>query len=952
MTSENQRREREGAARHQPRPRDHSGRLRRVLLGLEALETRAVPATITVTTNADDPGLALDSLRAAIASINAGADANAAVTTARTGAGYGTDDTIAFKIAGAGVQTIALGSPLPPLLVPMMIDGYSQPGAQANTQSGGSNAHLLIELDGRDAGFLVDILTIATSDSVIRGLVISRIGGTGVAIKGTSSTNNVVAGNFIGTDATGTAGNLLLGNIIGVGIKEGATGNTVGGTTLAARNLISGNSYVGVQIQGTGTSGNVVAGNFIGTNAAGSLPIMNGTGVSVSGGATGNIIGGTMAGAGNLISGNNNFNVQITDAGTSDNVVAGNSIGLDSAGTDSFPYQVGVLINNGATGNKVGGTTADASNLISGNRYGVLIQNPGTTGNLVVGNIIGAADAVGSGHFKNVYGVAILDEATGNTIGGTMPGAGNTIAFNAKGVIVGLYSTDGTTVDNSILGNRIFGNTTIGIDLGNDGPTPNGFHPWPFPNHGQNAPSLFVAPGTTVVSGVLDSDGNSTYRIELFASPVGSVVQGANFLGSVVVTTDPSGHARFDFGQLALPAGMAFTATATLESSGGFGDTSELSTPLYLPVNISPDSLPVMTAQSPFHATVTATGGRGGYGFALAFGTLPTGLAFNPITGQLAGTPTITGESFDFTIIATDSGGSQDAHQYQGVVHAAIALSPATLPSLTVGSPFRLIETAVGGSGGPYRFTVTAGALPAGLTLDPSTGLFSGAPTAAGEYAFTVTATAGAGDIGRHAFSGVVDPASIPSPTPTPTPAVGPAPVIQDLQRFGIMAQPTTLVLTFSTALDLARAQDVGNYTLFSVEAKGRRLRPVRLAAATYDPVHFTVTLVPVARSLKLRQTYLLRINGSAPSGLASPSGAQLDGLGNGQRGSSYSRAFGAGVLSGPNRLLHQAPSAHATLPSGSHFARVMERTSAMSKASPNPFLPTSTRSALASSPG
>src|SRR5262249_34701530 len=161
-----------------------------------SLETRVVPATITVTSAADDELMVLDSLRSAIASINQAADANPAIAAARTGA-YGSGDTIAFDIPGARVRTIGLNKPLPVLTAPITIDGYTQPGAHANTRPVGSNATLLIELIGVGAH---DALSIASAHSVIRGLVISGFVGTGIHIGGTAATNNVVEGNFIGTN--------------------------------------------------------------------------------------------------------------------------------------------------------------------------------------------------------------------------------------------------------------------------------------------------------------------------------------------------------------------------------------------------------------------------------------------------------------------------------------------------------------------------------------------------------------------------------------------------------------------------------------------------------------------------------------------------------------------------------------------------------------------------------
>src|SRR5262249_54025112 len=155
----------------------------------------------------------------------------------------------------------------------------------------------------------------------------------GIRINGTSS--NVVQGNFIGTDVTGT---VALGNGGDGGlIANGATNNTIGGNVSGTRNIISGNSRDGIEITGSGTNNNWVAGNFIGTNAAGSAAILTfytgGVhGVDIAAGAQGNIIGTNSdsvndAAEGNVISGNPDWGVVITDSGTNNNIVAGNYIG-------------------------------------------------------------------------------------------------------------------------------------------------------------------------------------------------------------------------------------------------------------------------------------------------------------------------------------------------------------------------------------------------------------------------------------------------------------------------------------------------------------------------------------------------------------------------------------------------------------------------------------------------
>ena len=177
--------------------------------------------------------------------------------------------------------------------------------------------------------------------------------------------------------------------------------------------------------------------------------------------------------------------------------------------------------------------------------------------------------------------------------------------------------------------------------------------------------------------------------------------------------------------------------------------------------------------------------------------------------------------------------------------------------------------------------------LPPGLAPSPS-GLISGTPTTAGTFAFTVAATDSGGAVASLPLSIVVTPASQVA-----------APTVQNLQRFGFHAQPTTFVLTFSTALDPATGQNVANYRLSPVS--GNTVGPaIPIKAAIYDPTTRTVTLQPAQR-LNVFQQYVLVVNGSTPTGVAGATGLLLDGRGNGVPGTDYVARFGKEFLAGPN---------------------------------------------------
>jgi hypothetical protein len=409
------------------------------------------------------------------------------------------------------------------------------------------------------------------------GNVISGNGFEGIGISDGGTSGNVIQGNLIGTDITGLA---RLGNASdGVWALSNASPNTIGGTAPGAGNVISGNGANGVDLVG-GASGFVLLGNLIGTDKTG-LAVLGNAHDGILIGNDHNEIGGTAAGSGNVISGNGANGVEISSINASGNAVQGNVIGTDITGTVALGNaDNGVLVNNSANANTIGGTAAGAGNLVSGNgKAGVRVGDDEittvlgipTSANVVLGNHIGT-DMGGTEPLGNVQaGVRLDTGAAQNTVGGTAAGSGNVIAFNGKGVVVaGSISTGDSVLGNSI----IYGNTGPGIDLGDDGPTPNGANPRNFPNHGQNSPTL-TALSYARVSGTLSSSSNSSFRLEFFASPpAAGVHEGESLLGSLDVTTDGTGTVSFTAPVVAIPPDFVVTATATNLATG---DTSEFS---------------------------------------------------------------------------------------------------------------------------------------------------------------------------------------------------------------------------------------------------------------------------------------------------------------------------------------------------------------------------------------
>jgi hypothetical protein len=395
----------------------------------------------------------------------------------------------------------------------------------------------------------------------------------GILLTDSGTTGNLVEGNSIGTNYNGHP----LPNFIGVEISNGATGNTIGGTTSNLANVIDCN-WAGVWITGAATTANVVEGNGIGTNASGngSVALANTVDVCITGGATGNTIG-----AGNTIGG---AHIGVMLSGAATNTVEGNLIGLNSAGV-AQPNTYGVVMENAAAGNTIGGTTTAAKNVVSGNNgIGIYISGAGTSNNLIEGNDVGTL-ADGTTSLSNgSHGVLIDSHAANNTIGGTASGTANVIAENdGNGLLIGSDPTVNATlagVGNAVEGNSIFSNTRLGIDLGpNDGVTPNGFNSNVGPNNYQNYPVLttaMISGGNTVISGTLHSTASTTFRIEFFANETADPSghgQGKTFLGFANVTTNGSGDATISATVTAATTGQAISATATDSA----GNTSEFS---------------------------------------------------------------------------------------------------------------------------------------------------------------------------------------------------------------------------------------------------------------------------------------------------------------------------------------------------------------------------------------
>jgi hypothetical protein len=588
-----------------------------------AIALTSLAATFTVTnTNDTGPG----SLRQAIA------DAN--------GAG---PNTVAFNIPGSGVQKITLASPLPSVGDNVTIDGYTQPGASANTLSIGDNAVILIRIDGTTP---IVVFNMAGTGSTIRGICI--VNGE-VQIPGAS---NSVSGNFIGIDTDG-ATPLAASNAVSVSGPNA----TIGGTLPALRNLISG---TGLCVDASADA-TVIQGNYFNLNAAGTAAAGVSLHVVSAGLGNGLMIGGASPGAGNVFGEWNGNAINLSKGNLfiafGNITIQGNLIGTDATGTVKLTHGLNGIAIGTADTVQIGGSAPGAGNLVSGATQEGIVFTGTLTGPVAIqGNKIGT-DITGTNAIPNGFcGIFVRAASTSGLIGGSNQGEGNLVAFNGT---LGIYVQSGNT-GWTISGNSIHSNNSLGIsltgreDLGGN-PTPNDdCDPDDGANHLQNYPvitSVTPAGSDIVIAGTLDSTANTTFHLEFFgnsqADPSG-FGEGETFLGSTTVTTDATCSAAF---AISLPAANTSFITATATAPDG--STSEFSAAAGgpPPPTPTPTATATATATATPAATATATATATSTATATATATAtPTATAFATPTPTATATATPTA-----TVTATAS---------------------------------------------------------------------------------------------------------------------------------------------------------------------------------------------------------------------------------------------------------------------------------------------------------
>lgn len=202
------------------------------------------------------------------------------------------------------------------------------------------------------------------------------------------------------------------------------------------------------------------------------------------------------------------------------------------------------------------------------------------------------------------------------------------------------------------------------------------------------------------------------------------------------ITVNPTADATIEVDEtviLTLAAGVGYTVGAPAGATGTITNDD-------VAVTVNPATIPNGTVAVAYSQTITASGGSAPYTFAVTAGALPGGLSLSA-AGVLSGTPTA-GGTFNVTVTATDSSSFTGSRAYALNVDPALISLPATpLAGGTLGTAYSATITLASGGTAPYAYAVTAGALPAGLTLNAATGAITGTPSALGTFNFSITAT-------------------------------------------------------------------------------------------------------------------------------------------------------------------------------------------------------------------
>ncbi len=645
-----------------------------------------------------------------------------AITFANANSGH---DTISFNVPGSGVRTITPATALPTLTGAdgATIDGYSQPGASVNLAAAGSNAVLLVAIEGSGAAG-VDGLRLASSNNTVKGLIIGGFGPGASAIAVTAGNNNVVTGNFLGTTPPGSAANA---NGTGVTLGTGTGGATVGGSGLAARNVISGNGPGhGILIEGS-SAGNSVANNLIGLGADGSTALGNaGWGIRVADTASDNELG-----PGNTLTGNVLGGVAITGTGTG-NTVQRNFIFANSGpGID--------LAADGPTANDALDADTGPNGLQNAPVVQMALRSP-QTGQIAFRVVQDSRPAAGANRIDLYLSetqtlvrgpgktpVISFDVAAGASTTTTAPLTPGTTVTATDWLTAATTTVDGTSefaLNMAVLANVLpvanaGTNQTVAV---NATVTLNGT--------GSNDPDILPS-GAAIVAGAFTWTQIAGIPVDLAdptsATPSFEAVFGGVYIFSLAVSDglDSSVNvAEVTITVTDTTTPVAQNQTLNIRSNQAKG---------VHPIATDPDNTKFIwaVASQPQHGRLDGFNDRTG------------GVIYIPDYGYYG--------TDSFTMTASDGVNvSLPATITFNITGFVRIVSPA-LPKVAKGAPYAVTLAAESGVL-PYTWSIASG-LPPGLSLNPGTGAITGTPPTAGIFTFTATVTDGLDETDSETFT-------------------------------------------------------------------------------------------------------------------------------------------------------------------------------------------------------
>jgi hypothetical protein len=629
---------------------------------------------------------------------------------------------IVFNLPGGNVATINLLSPLPSIVATVSLDATTQGNIQGAAAITPQATPGVVELNGGNSVSVA--LDIRSSSNVIRGFAVNRCGN---AIQLSQGSQSITEGNSLGTDPSGTQ--IRRNGGAGVFIRNSG-GNTVGGMTGAATNVISGNGDA-IVLSGPSATRNQVQLNIIGTDPSRTVALgNNGAGVRITNGSFNNTIGGQAPNTGNLIFASLQDGVFV-DTGSAGNLIARNAIDSNMGNGASM----------NSNNNTVGGSGSATNGVWRNHANGVLIAGSATTGNMVQFNLIGLNfDATGAIiELPNTLDGVLIQGASKNLIGGLDPNSHvNDIAFNKRNG-VNVQSGNG----NSILTDLIFANVGAGILLGAGA------------NDDQKAPglaSVFLAsaaaskritPSATslTVTGTVTGPANAVMTLQFY---LGDQCQGSGghdftgftdiFLNTAMVHTGADGTGTFSV-QLTVPQGAPSTGFINATATNPNGSTSSFSQCTAIGTMAS-----LCNMTCPPNQTVGATS-AGGAVVNYAQPTLSSGC--NAAT--LSCTPP-SGSTFPIAVTTVNCS-AKDAAGIGANCSFTVTVSMSAGPDFSLSFDQPTIMTTVGAGKTPVRLNITATGGFTGnvIVTAPSTtprgirvGLDPMTTTATGVFAFKV----------------------------------------------------------------------------------------------------------------------------------------------------------------------------------------------------------------------